>query len=96
LHEAADETAGVVATAQGFAGELDQRGLAAVGNELDGVDEVFASAAQLADLLVGRKIFECDVVGGVFAAEFEFVEVGLLLLKGGECLAFQEFVAGGG
>ena len=96
FHEAADEAAGVVRALQGFAGEVDQRGLAAVGDEFDGVDEVFASAAQLADALFGREVFDLDVMKGGFALGFEVVELGFLLADGGEGFAFLEFVAGGG
>ncbi len=42
VDEAAHEAAGVVTAAQGFAGEMDEGGLAAVGDELNGVDEVSA------------------------------------------------------
>jgi hypothetical protein len=33
--------------------ELDQRGFGAVGDELDGVDEVFSAAALMGDALLG-------------------------------------------
>lgn len=47
VHEAAHEAAAVVGAFEGFAGELDEGGLGAVGDELDGVDEVFSAAAKL-------------------------------------------------
>ena len=43
---------------------MDEGGLAAVGNEFDGVDEVFASGSQLVDALVGREVLELEVMGG--------------------------------
>ena len=64
MNEAAHEAAGVVKTAQGFAGEMHEGGLAAVGDEFDGVDEVFAPGSQLVDALVGREVLELDVMGG--------------------------------
>ena len=96
LHEAAHEAAGVVTAAQGFAGEVDEGGFAAVGDEFDGVDEVLAPGAELVDALVGREVFELYVVGGGFALGFEGFEGGLLLMELGEGFAFAGFVAGGG
>ena len=56
LQEAAHEAAGVVTAAEGFAGEVDEGGFAAVGDEFDGVDEVFAPGAKLLDALVEREM----------------------------------------
>ena len=75
---------------------MHESGFAAVGDELDGVDEVFAPGSQLLDALVGREVFELDVMGGGFALGFEGVEGGLLLLELGEFFAFARFVAGDG
>jgi len=68
LHETAHEAAGVVTAAQGFA---------VVGDGLDGVDEVFASGSQLVVALVGREVFEFNVMGSGCALGFEGVEGGL-------------------
>jgi len=96
LHEPAHEAAGVIATAQGFSGEVDERGFATVGDEFDGVDEVFASAAELADSFFGREVFDFDVMWGGFPLGFELFELGFLLTDGGKGFAFADFVAGGG
>jgi hypothetical protein len=67
--------------AEGFADELDKGGFGAVGDELDGVDEVLSAAAQLSDALLGREVFEFDVFLGGFAQGFEAIELGLLGLQ---------------
>jgi len=43
---------------------MHEGGLAAVGDEFDGVDEVFAPGSQLVDALVGREVLELEVMGG--------------------------------
>ena len=79
-----------------FAEVGDDGGFAAVGDEFDSVDEVFAPGSQLLDALVGWEVFEVDVMGGGFALGFKGVEGSLLLLESGEFFAFAGFVAGGG
>ena len=51
--EGAHKAPGAVVAAKAFAGELHESGFGAVGNELDGGDEVFSSSAQLGDSLLG-------------------------------------------
>jgi hypothetical protein len=57
FHQTANEAARVVGAAHGLARDLHQGGLGAVGDELDGVDEVLPPAAQLRDALLGRQVF---------------------------------------
>ena len=75
--EGAHKALGVVVAAKVFGGELHESGFGAVGNELDGVDEVFSSSAQLGESLLGRKVFDLDVFRGGFALSFEGFELGL-------------------
>ena len=99
LHETADEAACVVVTAHGLAHALHQRALGAVGDEFDGVDEEFAPGAQLLYALLGRQVFEFDVLGVRFALGFALGFEGgeglRALLEEGEQLAFALFVPGG-
>ncbi|MFM8829791.1 MAG: hypothetical protein ACKOHM_02090 [Spartobacteria bacterium] len=44
--------------AERFAGELDEGGFGAVGDELDCVDEVFSASAQLGDSLSAEKVMK--------------------------------------
>lgn len=46
--------------------------------------------------MVGREVFEFDVMGGGFALGFEGFELGGGGFQGGEGFAFFLFVAGGG
>ena len=73
--EGAHKASGVVVAAEGFAGELHEGGFGAVGDELDGVDEVFSASAQLGDSLLGREVFDLDVFRGGFALDFERFEL---------------------
>ena len=95
LKKAAHEAASVVMTLQGFSGEVNEGGFSAVGDEFDGVDEVFSSAAELSDTLLGGKVFEFDVFGSGFTLGFEFIELGLTGLQNTEGGSFSFFVTGG-
>ena len=88
IHEAADEASGIVGAGEGFAGQMHHGRLGAVGDELDGVDEVLSAAAQLVDAPLGRKVFELDVFESVFALILEGGQQGLGGLQGDEGVAF--------
>ena len=96
FHEAAHEAAGVVGADEGLVDEVDEGGLGAVGDEFEGVDEVFSAAAKLGDLLLGWEVFELDVFGGGFALVLVGLELGLGGAESGEGGSFLLFVAGGG
>ena len=81
---------------RGFAGELHEGGFGALGDELDGVDEVFSASVQLGDSLLGREVFDLDVVRGGLALGFEGFELALSGLEGQKGSSFLFFVAGGG
>jgi hypothetical protein len=80
--EGAHKASGVVVAAERFAGELDEGGFGAVGDELDCVDEVFSASAQTSDSLLGREVFDLDVFCGGFAPGFEGFELRLFALEG--------------
>ena len=92
----AHKASGIVVAAEGFAGELHEGGFGAVGDELDGVDEVLSASTQLGDLLLGWEVFDLDVFRGGFALGFEGFELGLFGLEGQESGSFFFFVAGCG
>jgi hypothetical protein len=94
--EGAQKASGVVGAAEGFAGKLQEGSFGAVGDELDGVDEVFSASTQLGDLLLGREVFDLDVFRGGFALGFERFELRLFGLEGQKSGSFFFFVAGCG
>ena len=71
-------------TVQRFSGEMDEGGFGAVGDELDGVDEVLSAAAQLCDALFGWEVFDCDVFGVGFELDFEVIELALFGFTGAQ------------
>ena len=89
LEQSAHEAACVVVTGEGFAREVDQCGLGAIGDEFDGIDELLAPDSELGDALIFRQGFEFDVLWDGFALGFEFVEVSLGLHQRSELPAFE-------
>lgn len=81
ISQPAHQTAGVVAAGECLARQVDQGGLGAVAAEFDGVDKVFSAATKLRNALLGREVFEFDMLGGGLALVFEGLE---LVLGGGE------------
>lgn len=78
----AHKASGVVVAAERFAGELDEGGFGAVGDELDCVDVVFSASAQTSYSLLGREVFDLDVFCSGFAPGFEGFESRLFALEG--------------
>ena len=74
VEDLADERASIVEAGDSFAGDLSQCAFRAVGDQLDGVDEVLAFDLELAEAVLFGKVFDLEMFGVGFALSFELLE----------------------